>query len=81
MNKVKVEIPQSLYREFVDLAKRMNRDADDLIRMALEQHRQQLIPRRSEHSVKDIQPMSLGTTLKPWTSRAELLEDFFDRQD
>jgi hypothetical protein len=81
MNKVKVEISESLYHEFVELGKQLDRDADDLIRAALVQYRLQMRPQRPKHSIVDIPSMSLGDVSVPWTSRAEMLEDFFDRRD
>jgi hypothetical protein len=81
MKKVKIAIPESLYLEFIDLAKEMDRDPDDLIRAALTAYQLQRRPRPPAHSILDIKPRSLGKVLKPWKSRAEMLEDFFDRGD
>jgi hypothetical protein len=81
MKKVKVEIPEVMYREFVELARQMDRDPDDLIRAALVAYQLQQRPRQRTHSIMDIEPRSFGKMLKPWKSRAEMLEDFFDRGD
>ena len=79
MKTVSIEIPESLYAEYEDYAQRRNTNVADVIRMALELHRARL--RKGTHSIRDIKPVSMGKILKPWASRAELLEDFFDRED
>jgi hypothetical protein len=84
METVTLEIPDRVFKEFQDLAKQMHREPAELIREAMEIYRLQriqplLATEEKKHSVLDHQPISAGEVLKPWTSRAELLEGFFDR--
>jgi metal-responsive CopG/Arc/MetJ family transcriptional regulator len=83
MATVSVEIPDTVLRDFQDFAARSQREPADVIREALEFYQQQRIhpdrTNRVSHSVLDHKPISLGKILKPWSSRSELLEDFFDR--
>ena len=69
---------KGVFKEFKEFAKRTDRKASELIREAMELYRDQKIRRQSNHSVRDIQGVSIGKILKPWTSRAEMLDDFFD---
>jgi hypothetical protein len=49
---------------------------------ALQQYRNGLKKPAGKHRLIDIPPgRSLGEILKPWNSRAEMLEDFFDDRD
>lgn len=41
-----------------------------------------IVAQQRRHSVLEIAPAGTGgTILKPWTSRAELLEDYFDHEE
>ncbi len=79
MKTVAVEIPESLYADYEAYAQRRNLKTENVIHMALQLHRARL--RKGTHSLRDHQPVSMGKLLKPWNSRAELLEDFFERED
>jgi len=79
MDTVSVEIPQSLYADYEEYAKRRQLKTDEVIQNALRLHRVRL--RKGTHSLRDHKPVSMGKILKPWNSRAELLEDFFDREE
>lgn len=68
-----------MYREFQEFAKSTDRKTAELIREAMELYRDQRIRQRPTHSLLDHEPISLGKPLKPWKTRAELLESFFDR--
>jgi hypothetical protein len=81
MKTITVHVSEPVYREFQEFAKRTDRKTSELIRDAMELYRQQKIRRTATHSVRDIPTMSVGKILKPWTSRAEMLEDFFDDRD
>ena len=78
MKTIIVHVSEPVYKEFKEFAKRTDRKASELIREAMELYRDQKIRRQSNHSVRDIQGVSIGKILKPWTSRAEMLDDFFD---
>ena len=79
MKTITVHVSEPIYREFKEFAKRTDRKTAELIREAMELYRDQRIHQRKTHSLLDHQPISLGKPLKPSKSRAELLENFFDR--
>ena len=79
METVTIQLPDDVYHDLEELAKLTSRAPGDLIREALELYRVQKRPAKKTHSVLDIPPVSVGAILKPWSSRSELLEDFFDR--
>jgi metal-responsive CopG/Arc/MetJ family transcriptional regulator len=81
MKTITIHVSEPVYREFQEFAKRTDRKTSELIREAMELYREQKIRRQTTHSVRDIKPVSVGKILKPWTSRAEMLEDFFDDRD
>ena len=39
------------------------------------------LPKKTTRLKNPPPPTSVGAILKPWTTRAELLEDFFDRRE
>jgi len=86
-NTVTVDIDQDLYAKYDHLAMKYKIPVSRLInqelrrvearRQAQERLRQL---RKSPFDLPNRKPASLGKILKPWNSRAELLEDFFDRE-
>jgi hypothetical protein len=44
----------------------------------MELYRQSKI--RPVKTLRDIKPSSVGALLRPWSSRSELLDDFFEKQ-
>ena len=82
MKTVNLDIPEATFRDFERLGKEAQREPAELMREALERYRTERIAplaKAGRQSVLDHEPMSVGAILKPWTSRAEMLEDFFDR--
>ncbi len=79
MKTITVHVSEPIYREFQEFAERTDRKTAELIGEAMELYRDQRIRQRKTHSLLDHEPISLGKPLKPWKSRAELLENFFDR--
>jgi hypothetical protein len=82
MKTIQLDIPEPVYDEFEAFAEQTRREPSAVMREALELYRDERIrPARLKngHSILDHEPVSLGQILKPWTSRAEMLEDFFDR--
>jgi len=84
MTTITIQLPEAVVDDLQEYAKRTSRDADDVIREALENYRNQKSQLQESsvkktHSLLDHEPLDLGEILKPWSSRAELLEDFFDR--
>ena len=78
MKTITVHVSEPVYKEFQEFAKRTDRKASELIREAMELYRDQKIRRQSSHSVRDIRGISVGKIVKPWKSRSEMLDDFFD---
>ena len=79
MKAITIHVSEPVYREFQEFAKRTDRKAAELIREAMELYCAERIRRRGEHSLLDHEPISLGKPIKPWKSRADLLENYFDR--
>jgi ribbon-helix-helix CopG family protein len=78
MKPITIHVSEPLYQEFQKHAKQTDRKAAELIREAMQLYRDQKIRKPQTHSIRDIKPISVGKILKPWTSRSEMLEDFFD---
>jgi hypothetical protein len=79
MKTITIHVSEPIYREFQDFAKSTDRKTAELIREAMELYCEQRIRSRKTHSLLEHEPISLGKPRRPWKSRAELLEDFFDR--
>lgn len=79
MKAITVHVSEPVYRDFQEHAKRTDRKTAELIRDAMNRYREQEICPRASHSIRDIQGISVGEILKPWKSRADMLEDFHDR--
>ena len=79
MKPITIHVSEPLYQEFQKHAKQTDRKAAELIREAMQLYRDQKIrkPQDAQHSRYQA---NFGRVryLKPWTSRAEMLEDFFD---
>lgn len=87
-NTVTVDIDQDLYAKYEHVAMKYKIPVSRLINQELrrvEARRQAQEKlrrlRKSPFDLRNRKPVSLGKILKPWNSRAELLEDFFDRGD
>jgi hypothetical protein len=83
MANIQIDIPEAVFQDFVAIAQRSSRDPMDVVREALLAYRNQHVapsaPLEPGHSLLDHKPISVGKILKPWSSRSEMLEDFFDR--
>ena len=79
MKTITVHVSEPVYREFQKFAKQTDRKTAELIREAMELYRNERIRRRKTHSLLEHEPVALGKLLKPWKNRAEMLENFFDR--
>jgi Arc/MetJ-type ribon-helix-helix transcriptional regulator len=71
MKTTSVNISESVYDDFVEHARQTDRTAAELIREAMELFRNQRI--RPRTSVAALAPLDLGKTLRPLTSRDDLL--------
>jgi len=75
MKAVTIHLDEAAYGEFQREARKQRRTASDLIREAMEVYRRGLHPSRTRLS-DSADPASVGSVLKPWSTRGELLEDF-----
>ncbi len=73
MKTISVNISEPVYQDFLDYARRTDRTAAELIREAMELFRNQRI--RPRTSVATLEPLDLGRTLRPLTSRDDLLDE------
>ena len=71
MKTISVNISEPVYEDFIKHARRTDRPAAELIREAMELFRNQRI--RPRTSVGSMKPLDLGKTLRPLTSRDDLL--------
>jgi hypothetical protein len=82
MTVIQIEVSDDLLRDMNEFAKQSGRPIADVMQEALQQYRNGLKKPAGKHRLIDIPPgRSLGEILKPWNSRAEMLEDFFDDRD
>ncbi len=71
MKTISVNVSEPVYEDFMELAQRTDRTAAELIREAMEVFRNQRI--RPRTSLAALKPLNLGKTLRPHTSREDLL--------
>lgn len=71
MKSITVHVPEAVYSDFQQYAKRTDREESDLFREAMELYRQKYIPRRT--SLRDLRPTSVGGPIQPVTSGDDLL--------
>ena len=73
---VTLDVPEDLYRDFEDNARRTHRTAAELMCQALAAHDRQ--DRRRAGSVRNLPPLDLGEVLRPLTRDDDLLEEMLD---
>ena len=79
MKAVTIHLEESVYSEFQTLARKSKRSASDLIREAMDLYRQKV--KKNTHSLADSLPAAaVGRVIENWPSRAEMLDNFFDRE-
>jgi hypothetical protein len=71
MKTISVNVSEPVYDDFMQHAQRTDRTAAELIREAMELFRNQRI--RPHTSLAELKPLNLGKTLKPLSSRDDLL--------
>jgi hypothetical protein len=82
MTTVTFDVPSSVYHDVEELASKSERKPAEVLREAVESFLRGSKPSEKRMSLVEIKPaLNSGTILKPWTSRAELLEDYFDDRD
>lgn len=79
MKTITINVSEPVYVDFKRFAKENDRTTSELIREAMDQYRDKKIQRSS--SIVQSQPAHVGNILKPWKSREDLLEGFFDARD
>ena len=78
MKAVTLHLDESVYSEFQSLARKSKRTASDLIREAMQNYRDRC--KKNTHSLAAAPPpASVGAVFKPFTTREDMLEDYFDR--
>ena len=76
-----IEVSDELHEKLQGFAKAQNRTLGELLCFIVERFAANFSQGKGPHSIRDIKPVGVGEILKPWNSRGELLEDFFDRED
>lgn len=79
MKTITINVSEPVYVDFKRFAKENDRTTSELIREAMDQYRDKKIQRSS--SIVQSQPAHVGNILKPWKSREDLLEGYFDARD
>jgi hypothetical protein len=71
MKTISVNVSEPVYEDFIEHAQRTDRTAAELIREAMDMFRNQRIHPRT--SLSALKPLNLGKTLRPLSSRDDLL--------
>ena len=79
MQAVTIHVDERVYRDFKRMARRSKRSTSELIREAMARYREKA--RKPRRSIRDAtHPALVGKIMVPWTSRKDLVDDFFDRE-
>ena len=79
MKAVTIHLEESVYYEFQTLARKSKRSASELIREAMDLYRHKV--KKNTHSLAySPPPAAVGGAIDNWPSRAEMLDNFFDRE-
>jgi hypothetical protein len=73
MKTISVNVSEPVYEDFMEHAQRTDRTTAELIREAMDLFRNERI--RPRTSLAKLKPLDLGKTLKPLSSRDDLLGD------
>jgi hypothetical protein len=82
MKTVNLDISEATYRDLERLGQLEDREPTELMRDAIERYRAERIAAQAAPQKSKIlsrKPLDVGAILVPWTSRAEMLDDYFDR--
>ena len=79
MKTITINVSEPVYFDFQRFAKENDRPTSELIREAMDQYREKKIQGRG--SIHHSEPAHVGTVLRPWKGREDLLEGFFDARD
>ena len=79
MNVIQIELADDVLKDMTEIAQQTGRPITTVVQEAVEKYRNDYMRATGTHRAIDI-PLGngLGEILKPWSTRAELLEDFFD---
>ena len=72
MKTITLNVSEPVYADFQRHAQEQDRSTAELLREAMEDYRRAKI--RPPRSLRDQQPVSVGTVLEPWTGRQDLLD-------
>jgi hypothetical protein len=76
MKTITINVSESIYRDFQQLARKLDRTASGLIREAMAAYRDLHI--RPRHSLKNLPPLSLGEVTKPLSAEDDVLGEMLD---
>lgn len=78
MKTITINVSEPVYLDFQEYAQRQDRTTSELIREAMAAYCEERI--RKGASLRQIQPVSLGTVLRPLSADDDLLEEMLDAQ-
>jgi len=73
MKPITVNVSESTYREFQAYAERHDRKTAELIREAMDLYREQKILDSGSRSLRELQPLSVGSVTEPLSQSDDLL--------
>jgi Arc/MetJ-type ribon-helix-helix transcriptional regulator len=76
MKTITVNVSETVYKEFQKHAQVNDRPTSELIREAMELYWHQRI--RPKHSLRELQPLSLGRVMRPLNADDDLLGEMLD---
>lgn len=76
MKTITVNVSEPVYADFKRYATQQDRPTSELIRESMEVYREMKI--RPQRSLRDIRPISVGEVTRPWSGRADLVDDLLD---
>lgn len=71
MKTITINVSEAVYRDFQEHARVSDRPTSELIREAMELYWTQRI--RPKHSLRELQPLSLGKVKMPWHGEDDIL--------
>ena len=77
MNTITVDVPDPVYRDFQDYAKRVDRPTSELVEEAMQLYREQKIAAK-RMSLLDMPVLSVGKILKPLGPDDDLLGEMLE---
>lgn len=80
MKAITIHVDEPTYKDFQNFAQKNKRSTSELIREAMAQYHNQVTKENRPSLLDAPPPRSLGEILKPFSSRAEMLEDFWERE-